>query len=81
MTPAETLVLLLAAEGATAAGDVPMDLGVLAEQLGIAGRTARCHLGTARLAGWLGEFPSIKPASTRAGRRPMHYQAMIPNGV
>jgi len=80
LTPAEKLVLLLASEGATAAGDVPMDHGALAERLGTATRTVRCHLGTARAAGWLGEYPSIKPASTRTGRRPMHYRAMIPNG-
>lgn len=81
LAPAEKLALLLASEGATAAGDVPMDHHAIAARLGVALRTIRRHLDVARAAGWLGEEPTIRPASTRTGRRPMHYQAMIPDSV
>ena len=81
LTPAEKLVLVLAGENATADGDVPMDHAALSDRLGMALRTVRYHLDAARAAGWLSDKPTVRPASTKAGRRPIHYRAMIPNGV
>lgn len=81
LTPADKLTAVLAAEGVTAGGDIPLDYAALGKRLAMAPRTVRYHLDAVRAAGWLSEKPSIYQASTRAGRRPPHYRAKIPNPV